>query len=156
MHENALANVRDRSISSLMEYSTRRAALKFKRLREFTKRPFLGILITCLLNETLENGRSSVVQLSFPTSTRMNNHEPVPRIIQLASTIKSSVATIQKVLDALGAPSPTFDENAPMLPPDIDEAKDVVLDATTELRDLLTDPMNIIHRSARVRLPATR
>lgn len=81
----------------------------------------------------------------------MNSNTLSPRIVQLAATIHHSVAKIQKVLDAQGAPSPSFDEDAPPLP-DIGEAQDDVLDATAELHDLLTEPLNLIHRSARVRI----
>lgn len=76
---------------------------------------------------------------------------PVPRIIQLATTIKDSVLKIQETLDTLGALSPSFDENAPPLPAQISAAQDMVLDATAELHDLLTEPTNMIHRSARVK-----
>ncbi|KAM5467369.1 hypothetical protein MauCBS54593_005337 [Microsporum audouinii] len=79
----------------------------------------------------------------------MEGTKPVPRIIQLAATISSSVLKIQETLDILGAPSPSFDENASPLPIDIGKAQDAVLDATAELHDLLTEPSNIIHRSAR-------
>ncbi|OAL70068.1 hypothetical protein A7D00_5597 [Trichophyton violaceum] len=74
---------------------------------------------------------------------------PVPRLIQLATTIKDSVLKIQEILDTLGALSPSFDENAPPLPVQIGEAQDIVLGATAELHDLLTEPTNMIHRSAR-------
>lgn len=94
-------------------------------------------------------------QLSFLTTISMDNPENISRILQLSATINASVVKIQKVIDALGVPSPTFNEDAPTLPAEIDEARDVVLDATAELHDLLTDPMNMIHRSARVRLLAT-
>ncbi|EFE34668.1 O-methyltransferase, putative [Trichophyton benhamiae CBS 112371] len=77
---------------------------------------------------------------------------PVPRIIQLATTIKDAVLKIQETLDTLGALSPSFDENAPLLPVHIGKAQDIVLDATAELHDLLTEPTNMIHRLARVKI----
>lgn len=86
----------------------------------------------------------------FPGATKMDPNKSIPRIIQLATIINLSVAKIQEVLDNQGAPSPSFDEHAPPLPVDIGEAQDAVLDATAELHDLLTEPLNIIHRSARV------
>ncbi|EGE01163.1 sterigmatocystin 8-O-methyltransferase [Trichophyton equinum CBS 127.97] len=79
----------------------------------------------------------------------MDSVMPVPRIIQLATTIKDWVLKIQETLDTLGALSPSFDENAPPLPAQISAAQDMVLDATAELHDLLTEPTNMIHRSAR-------
>ena len=77
----------------------------------------------------------------------------MPRLIQLATTINLSVARIQKVLDSQQAPSPSFDEDSVPLPVDIRDAQDVVLDATAELHDLLTDPLNLMHRFARVHVP---
>jgi hypothetical protein len=85
----------------------------------------------------------------------MDNSENISRILQLSATINASVFKIQKVIDTLGVPAPSFKEDAPTLPAEIDEARDVILDATAELHDLLTDPMNMIHRSARVRRLAT-
>lgn len=83
---------------------------------------------------------------------KMNPVMPVPRLIQLATTIKDSVLKIQEILDTLGVLSPSFDENAPPLPVQIGEAQDIVLGATAELHDLLTEPTNMIHRSARVKI----
>lgn len=74
----------------------------------------------------------------------------VPRIIELAALIQKSVIKLQENLDAVGAPTPSFEENAPLLPTDVDEARDAILDATSELNDLLTEPINLIHRLARV------
>lgn len=83
----------------------------------------------------------------------MDSSQSMPRLIQLATTINLSVAKIQQVLDSQQAPSPSFDEDSPPLPANIREAQDVVLDATTELHDLLTDPLNLMHQSARVHIP---
>lgn len=83
----------------------------------------------------------------------MDSSQSIPRLIQLATTINLSVAKIQQVLDSQQAPTPSFDEDSPPLPVDIREAQDVVLDATAELHDLLTDPLNLMHRSARVYVP---
>ncbi|XXH01443.1 hypothetical protein Hte_007803 [Hypoxylon texense] len=81
----------------------------------------------------------------------MDQNKSIPRIIQLAATINLSVAKIQEVLNAQGVPSPSFDENASLdpLPVDVSSAQNAVLDATAELQDLLTEPLNIIHRSSR-------
>lgn len=76
-----------------------------------------------------------------------------PRIVQLASQINLSVAKIQSFLDNYGLPSPSFEEDAVPLPADLDEAHDIVLDATAELHDLLTEPLSLIHRSARASYP---
>ena len=81
----------------------------------------------------------------------MASSTTVPKLRQLAAAIEAAVAKIQEALDAQGVPSPSFDEDAPALPSDIGEARDVVLDATAELQDLLTEPLNMIHRASRVR-----
>jgi hypothetical protein len=69
-----------------------------------------------------------------------------PRIQQLAETISTSVAKIQEVLKAKGIESPSFNEDAPTnFPLEIFEAQSAVLDATSELNDLLMEPMSMIH-----------
>ncbi|KAH6845706.1 S-adenosyl-L-methionine-dependent methyltransferase [Chaetomium sp. MPI-CAGE-AT-0009] len=79
----------------------------------------------------------------------MASSTSLPKLRELAATIELAVAKIQEALDAQGAPSPSFDEDAPPLPSDIGEARDIVLDATAELQDLLTEPLNMIHRASR-------
>lgn len=76
---------------------------------------------------------------------------PLSRIAQLAATISLAVANIEQILSAQSAPTPSFNEDAPPLPVDIGSAQEAVLDATAELHDLFTSPMNILHRSAKVR-----
>jgi len=83
-------------------------------------------------------------------TTMDDSASPLPKLVQLAATINTSIAKIQEVLDSLGGPSPSFAEDAPPLPPGISEARDAVLDATAELHDLLTEPLTMIHRAARV------
>ncbi|KAI1379802.1 sterigmatocystin 8-O-methyltransferase [Hypoxylon crocopeplum] len=78
----------------------------------------------------------------------MASHVLNPHIIQLAQTISTSVAKIDAALGANGLPSPSFDEDAPVgyLPPEILGAQDAVLDATTELHDLLLEPLHLIKK----------
>jgi hypothetical protein len=67
------------------------------------------------------------------------------RIVELANTIAASVGKIQEVLSAQNL-SLSFDEDASSsLPLELSDAQDAVLDATTELRDLFTEPMSLIH-----------
>jgi len=81
-----------------------------------------------------------------PSNRNMASNTSTPRIAELAKTIGDSVAKLQEVLKAQNAPFPSFDENAPAsLPLEASEARDAVLDATTELHDLLLDPMVLIH-----------
>ncbi len=73
----------------------------------------------------------------------------VPRIVQLAGIITNSVAKIQEILVCHNAPSPSFDEDAPPLPQAIENTQNAILDATAELHDLLTEPVDMIHRVSR-------
>ncbi|KAI2463102.1 S-adenosyl-L-methionine-dependent methyltransferase [Annulohypoxylon bovei var. microspora] len=77
----------------------------------------------------------------------MTSSETIPRIVQLAGAISTSVTNIQKTLCAKGIPPPSFDEDAPFnIPLEITKDHDIVLDATAELHDLLLEPLNLIHR----------
>ncbi|KAI1089145.1 sterigmatocystin 8-O-methyltransferase [Rostrohypoxylon terebratum] len=78
----------------------------------------------------------------------MASHTLDSRIIQLARTISTSVAKIDAALAANDLPSPSFDEDAPAgyLPPEILGVQDEVLDATTELHDLLLEPLHLIKK----------
>ncbi|KAF2757494.1 S-adenosyl-L-methionine-dependent methyltransferase [Pseudovirgaria hyperparasitica] len=84
----------------------------------------------------------------------MGAGQSTPRIVELAASISENVAKIQEILDAQGAPMPSFDEDSPPLPKEIAGPQHAVLDATAELQDLLQDPMNFIHRSSRSDKPA--
>ncbi|KAF2651749.1 S-adenosyl-L-methionine-dependent methyltransferase [Lophiostoma macrostomum CBS 122681] len=71
----------------------------------------------------------------------------IPRITQLASTISSSVAEIQRILTGTHTPFPSFDEDAPSQFPDtISKARDLLLDATAELHDLFLEPLNLVYK----------
>uniref|UniRef100_A0A8H7K376 O-methyltransferase domain-containing protein n=1 Tax=Bionectria ochroleuca TaxID=29856 RepID=A0A8H7K376_BIOOC len=77
----------------------------------------------------------------------MTSNEGVSRIVELANAISKSVASIQKTLDAEGSPSPSFDEDSSFhLPLETSKDRDILLDATAELHDLLLEPLNLIHR----------
>ncbi|KAK0716586.1 S-adenosyl-L-methionine-dependent methyltransferase [Apiosordaria backusii] len=70
-----------------------------------------------------------------------------PRILELASSILSSVTIIHDALVAKQIPLPSFDEDAPeRLPHELSDAGDAVLDATAELRDLLLCPISLLHK----------
>ncbi|KAI1321704.1 S-adenosyl-L-methionine-dependent methyltransferase [Xylariaceae sp. FL0255] len=71
-----------------------------------------------------------------------------PRIIELARIISGSVAKIQDALTARNLPSPSFDEDAPMIsiPPDLSDVQDTILDASAEIHDLRLQPINLIHK----------
>lgn len=68
------------------------------------------------------------------------------RIQELSDIIAASVIKIQQGLQERSLPLPSFDEDAPTtLPLDLVEAQDSVIDAATELRELLMEPMLSIH-----------
>ena len=77
-----------------------------------------------------------------------------PRIIELAAQISTSVGHLQERLSAQGAPTPSFAEDNPqILPQDVLNLKDVLLDATAELHELLLDPIMLLFKFASVRFP---
>ncbi|RYP67312.1 hypothetical protein DL770_008641 [Monosporascus sp. CRB-9-2] len=70
-----------------------------------------------------------------------------PRLVSLASTITGAVNRIQAILSAKGIPSPSFDEDASTsLPTEVLDAQDAILDATSELQDLLLEPPELLAR----------
>ncbi|KAF2680956.1 S-adenosyl-L-methionine-dependent methyltransferase [Lentithecium fluviatile CBS 122367] len=71
------------------------------------------------------------------------------RIIELAHLISENTSTIENALVAHKLPTPSFDPAVSVtFPADITVARDIVLDATQELHDLLIPPMNLIQRKA--------
>ncbi|MCJ1243551.1 hypothetical protein MMC30_000748 [Trapelia coarctata] len=67
------------------------------------------------------------------------------RILQLSNAIAKSTATIHENLTAKGLPFPTFDIDGPeSLPEELSTAQDALLDATSELHDLLLGPFNAL------------
>lgn len=77
----------------------------------------------------------------------------MPRMVELAAQISTSVAELQRQLTAQGAPSPSWAEDSPEgLPADVSNLQDAVLDATAELHELLMEPLMLIFKFASVRL----
>jgi hypothetical protein len=84
----------------------------------------------------------------------MASPNTTPRIVELAAQISTSVAQLQEYLSAQGAPTPSFAEDSPEdLPSDVSHLKDVVLDATAELHELLLDPLALLFKFAGVGIP---
>lgn len=78
----------------------------------------------------------------------------MPRIVELAAQISTSVSELQEQLTAQGAPSPSWAEDSPeSLPVDVFNLRDTVLDATAELHELLLEPLMLLFKFASVRLP---
>ena len=74
------------------------------------------------------------------------------RILELASVISTSVSSINQYLGSTGLPTPSFDPDAPRVLPDkIDAARNAVLDATSELHDLLLEPADLLRTLGSVR-----
>jgi hypothetical protein len=72
---------------------------------------------------------------------------PQSRIAQLSAIISDYTTKIDTFLANNRLPHPSFEANAPAslgLPPDLEEARLVVLQATQELNDLLQGPRDII------------
>lgn len=81
----------------------------------------------------------------------MASKRSTPRIMELASTIMTSVTQLQKILSSLNITTPSFDEDAPTtLPHEASDIRDAVLDATSELYDLLLDPLTLLHEKGAV------
>ena len=73
------------------------------------------------------------------------------RIRDLAAIISSSTVTIHNFLASRDLPFPSFEPDATSpLPEELAEVQDAVLDATSELHDLLMPPINALHTNGNV------
>jgi hypothetical protein len=69
------------------------------------------------------------------------------RIAELAAVVASHTKQIDDHLTANGLPQPSFDTDGPaelQLPPQLEQARAVVLQATQELNDLLQGPRELL------------
>lgn len=69
------------------------------------------------------------------------------RVAELAATVAQNTQLIDSYLADKDLPYPSFDATGPTdlgLPPDLDEARVAVLQATQELNDLLQGPRNLV------------
>lgn len=81
----------------------------------------------------------------------MSTDKGTPRILHLAATINESVKKLQDILSSQGVPSPSFDEDAPVpLPREVNDVRDVAIDAAAELYEILLEPMILLHKKAAV------
>jgi hypothetical protein len=75
-------------------------------------------------------------------------------MVQLAASISEAVAKLQEALQAKGVASPSFDEDAPIsLPKETIGLQDAILDATSELYDMLLEPMDLLFQQGAVSFP---
>ena len=72
------------------------------------------------------------------------------RLLELANRIQKSVQVIQSALEKHQLPQPSFEPSYTTKVPDfLSREQDAVLDATSELYDLLLDPLDLLlERSA--------
>ncbi|KAI1098865.1 putative O-methyltransferase [Jackrogersella minutella] len=69
------------------------------------------------------------------------------RIAELAATVATHTQRIDGYLSQQGLPYPSFEANGPsdlQLPPDIEQSRGIVLEASQELNDLLQGPRNLL------------
>ncbi|KAI0533798.1 sterigmatocystin 8-O-methyltransferase [Xylaria digitata] len=75
----------------------------------------------------------------------MSGPQDLPRFVQLAQIISSSVTQLHDILSAERMPFPSFEDNGTFHMPKVaSEVQDVLIDATAELHDLLLDPMSLL------------
>lgn len=77
------------------------------------------------------------------------------RVAELAAVVASHTKQIDDYLAEKGLPQPSFDANGPadlQLPPQLEQSRAVVLQATQELNDLLQGPRELLFNH-HVRLP---
>ncbi|KAK8102241.1 hypothetical protein PG984_015387 [Apiospora sp. TS-2023a] len=82
---------------------------------------------------------------STASNTALPKGDSKPRIVELAQSIIDNVSQLETVFSAKGLPFPSFEEDAPYkMPLEAFDARDVVLDASAELYDLLLDPLTLV------------
>ncbi|KAI0172756.1 putative O-methyltransferase [Hypoxylon sp. FL1284] len=70
------------------------------------------------------------------------------RIAELAATVAAHTSRIDSYLSEKGLPYPSFEADSPsdlQLPPEIEQSRSLVLEASQELNDLLQGPRNLLH-----------
>lgn len=68
-----------------------------------------------------------------------------PRILELSSLISTTTQQLHDSLNAQNLPPPSFEEDMTLtLPSDLDGLRDTLLDATSELHDLLYGFQNLL------------
>lgn len=69
------------------------------------------------------------------------------RIAELATTVAHHTQQVDSYLAEKGLPYPSFESDGPVdlaLPPDIEESRNIVLQASQELNDLLQGPRDLL------------
>lgn len=83
----------------------------------------------------------------------MASNPTTSRLTHLATSILESVAKLEEMLSQQGRPSPSFDEDAPVLsglPKDTVNVRDLIIDSAAEIQDLLQGPLDIMYRHGSV------
>ena len=81
------------------------------------------------------------------------------RITELASVILENTTKIDEYLSSNGLPMPSFEIDSPvslLLPEALQAARDAILDANTELSELLLGPQEIVTEYQVARQPEVR
>lgn len=69
------------------------------------------------------------------------------RIAELAATVATHTDRVDSYLSKEGLPHPSFEANGPgdlKLPPEIEQSRSMVIEASQELNDLLQGPRNLL------------
>ncbi|KAI5859358.1 S-adenosyl-L-methionine-dependent methyltransferase [Durotheca rogersii] len=80
---------------------------------------------------------------------------PQSRIAELAAVVATHTQRIDSYLSEKGLPPPSFEADGPKdlgLPPDLEQSRSLVLDASQELNDLLQGPRNLLFNHEHNRL----
>jgi hypothetical protein len=87
------------------------------------------------------------------SNTQVNGEGSTARIVELAKIITASVSRLEAALSDKGVQLPSFDEDSHHeCPIEAFDARDAVLDASSELYDLLLDPLTLILKQGGVRV----
>ena len=109
------------------------------------------IIIFAVLHSYYSFRLSQTHTMSNPNLTP--THAPTSRILELSTLISSSTQKINEVLTASDLPLPSFEIDPTLtLPSELDSARDTLLDATSELHDLLYGFQNILSQYGSVRV----
>jgi hypothetical protein len=99
---------------------------------------------------SMANGYTKPIANGVVTTNGSSKLLPAPpfRLIELAQTISRETNTLDKYLREHRCPSPSFDVDAPLdfpsLPDDIQKTRQMIIECTQELRDLVVGPTETI------------
>lgn len=78
------------------------------------------------------------------------------RIVELAAITANSTKALDEILASKGYAEPSFAENAQLsIPEEASSARDTILDATSELHEILLEPPSLLLRVGAVSFPCS-